>query len=233
MTEIPYDEYVRLKRIQQQTNTAFENACTNGDLKKVRHLLTSPKLKVQAEIHYNNDFGFRAACDKGHLDVIKYLLTSPELKEHANIHAESNEGFNGACAYGHLEVVKYLLTSPDLKNKVQLDKSSANLALGLATVQGRLEIVKYLIESPELKEYVNIHASKDRNFRNASVQNHLDIVQYFIFDLNFRQSKPIKEHLIAYPNEEVTKMFELRELNKQLGQELNSTPRAATKKIKI
>lgn len=98
----------------------FMTSCFLGHLEIVKHLLTSPDLNNNVDIHFNNDVGFMHACAQGQLEVVKYLLTSPELKEHVNIHSQNELGLKWACLTEQIEIVKYLLTSPELKEHANI-----------------------------------------------------------------------------------------------------------------
>ena len=168
-------------------NDEFIDACKNGDIDKVKYLLSSPELKEHADIHAFGDAGFQWACMNGHLEVVKYLLTSPDLKKHADIHEGSDAGFQWACNKGYLDIVKYLLTSTDLKKHADIH-SNSDLGFRWACENGRLEVVKYLLTSPELKEHADIHAFGDAGFQWACMNGHLEIVKYLL------TSPEIKEH---------------------------------------
>lgn len=162
---------------QEKINTAFHQACSDGNLDEVRYLLISPELEVHSDIHYYNDDGLAQACWEGHLEIVKYLLTSPELKEHAylNDHKEKDCGsLLNACGAGHLEIVKYLLNSPDLKEHAIINWSFMP-PIGAACEEGYLEIVKYLLTSPELKEHsiIDIYT-----LVSSLVKDQLDVLKY-------------------------------------------------------
>lgn len=92
-------------------NFEFRWACQNGDLDKVKYLLTSTDINVHADIHAQDDYGFRLACANGHLEVVKYLLTSPELKEYADIH----KGFRCACINGGFKILNFFVYDMNLQ----------------------------------------------------------------------------------------------------------------------
>jgi hypothetical protein len=141
-----------------------------------------------------------------------------------------------ACYSGNLELVKYLLTSKDLKTHVNIHTNylgSDDYSLLISCQYGHLEIVKYLTSSPDLKEHVNIHTNKDRPLFLAYEKGFLDIVKYFIFDLNIEKSEFIKNNLKKQPIEEIENWFELRELKQELQSELSSEDKKKIKASKI
>ena len=94
---------------QENLDDAFIWACLQGEFEKVKYLLTSPDLKIHANIHTEGDNGLMVAFKKSHLNIIKYLLTSPELKEHANIYVNQSAPFITSCIYSNNEVLEYLI----------------------------------------------------------------------------------------------------------------------------
>jgi hypothetical protein len=137
-----YKEYSQLN--QFKINTAFTEACGNGELDKVRFLLTSNRLSFHADIHYFNDMGFVSACLYRKFNIVKYLLTSSELKENANINAQDDFAIRGLCNYSDVDIIKYLLTSSELKTHsnihAQYDDAFKN-----AYIAQHFNVLQYLI----------------------------------------------------------------------------------------
>lgn len=169
------------------------------------------------------------ACKEGGIDLIKYLLTSDELSRNAQL---TDDCFSAACLYNHLNIIKYFLTSPDLEEHRDLH-FHCNYTLIKAAKYGNLEIVKYLFNSPECKEYVDIHANNNTPFINALIGEQFEILNYFIVELNMEKTDRITEVLKKLPNEYIEKLFTARDLNKELGQELNTENTSTPKKNKI
>lgn len=96
-------------------------ACVHGNLPLVQYLLTSPELKIRANIHNNNDEALLLACYHEHLDIVRYLLTSPELKEHANINADDDNIVVEVCRTDNIEVLQYILTSPEISKHANMN----------------------------------------------------------------------------------------------------------------
>ncbi len=200
----------------------FIMACENGQLETVKYLLTSPDLKEHADIHACLDWGLSMACRSGNLEIVKYLLTSPDLKDHAHIHADDDQALFQAFLDGHLHVIKYLLTSPDLKDHATI---YPNDHLRAATSKGYIHILDFLFNSPELKENLSPHQSNDIVFNTACKKQNLEVLNYLIFDLNI----DISPYIEYYFNDEqsdfadkVKNLFEMRELNKSLSEDLSS-----------
>lgn len=168
---------------------------------------------------------FTSLCLAGNLAEVAYVLTSPELTVHADIHTRDDIGFIYACQKQDFLLIKYLLSSPDLKEHANINAKD-DLALTYAcSSDGSLDIVKYLLSSPDLKKHSDLHNDNDAVFKSACANHHLDILQYFIFDLNIAKSLSISTYLNdkSYDSEFIEKvnhLFSLRELGQTLTTEL-------------
>lgn len=136
---------------KKELSMAFIQACHNGELGKVKYLLTSNELKENADIHYMGDVGFIAACDNGHIEIVKYLAISPELKEHANIHTINDFGFTVACDNGKINLVKYLLNSPELESNLNVH-TNFDAPFKSACEKNQLDVIHYLICDKNIKK---------------------------------------------------------------------------------
>jgi hypothetical protein len=99
---------------QEELNSKLVSAAYDNDLSLIKELLTSPKLKIKAQINADSRF-IGNICSNGDLNTLKYVLTSPELKEHANIHLDSERALACAIYEADIPMVKYLLFSPEIK----------------------------------------------------------------------------------------------------------------------
>jgi ankyrin repeat protein len=115
-----------IKRVQKSSQNQealslmFIGACLDGDLDKVRYLLTSPDLKEHAKVSHNKYQGFLEACERGYFEIVRYLLSSPEINEHADINANEGQALAIAIGYDHREIMEYLLFSSDLKEHADI-----------------------------------------------------------------------------------------------------------------
>jgi hypothetical protein len=160
---------------QEILNLRFTAACLAGNLEEVSYVLSSPKLKVHADIHTRYDQGLLYACNGRHYELVKYLLSSPDLKEYADIHASDGLVLLQCCEDGNLDMVKFLLSSPHLKEhaNIHADDDSAFIA---ACIHRHLDIIQYFIfdqnvpKSSYIKEYLN-DQNNDKKF--VEQVNHL------------------------------------------------------------
>lgn len=228
---------------QDDLNQDFLRACKYKNLETIRYLLTTQELGLNADINANNGEGLQLACEGGDLTIVKYLINSPELKEHIVINKNIDEGFLEACMHQGqrgLELVQYLLTSPELTKHadINIDKGQGFI---IACNKGNLELAKYLTSSPELKIHINPHTKDDLAFKLA-LQNFvteekgsLEILQCLIFDLNLEKTEKIKTALITKNNlfTDIEKFFDIRDLKKELNNELLTTQSIEKKSPKL
>lgn len=164
------------------------------------------------------------SCKRGNLEEVRFLLTSPKLKEHADISYEDYSSLIFAYRFEHLEVFKYLLTSPELKEHADVH-AREDYCLRTACTDGSLEFVKYILTAPELKSNIDIHTQHDVCFRTATLHETTNVLKYLIFDFNIEKTDDIKEFLSFHSAvnpfaAKVSRMFEMRDMNAKLEQEL-------------
>jgi hypothetical protein len=107
-----------------------------------------------------------------------------------------------------------------------------------------LSHIKYLLTSAELKIHANVHAEDDLGFAHiiGNKEGGKEIAKYLIFDFNVDKTAIIEEMLnydeksvgaeVIEIVQEYKKMFEARELNKSLNNELGNNENN-NKKLKI
>lgn len=172
-----------------------------------------------------------SACEKGDLETVRFLLTSKKLKSNSDIRYFDYMGFISACTYGKLEVVRYLLTSTELKEHADINAQN-DFAIRSTCNTKHLEIIKYLLTSPELKKHANIHASNDDAFKNAYIAENYNVLQYLILDFKIERTHEIDNFIKENPNEDIEKIFAMRNLNKSLNKELAQNE-VVGKKLKL
>lgn len=199
---------------------AFAIACKTGNLTVVDYCLNSEEFKHWLPINRAIENGFFKACTNGHLEVVKHLINSKEGRQYIDIHLDEDEVFRKSCASGHVNVVEYLLTSPDLNTKAHIHADD-DYGFRHACANGHLEVVEFLLSSPKIKDHVNIHTDDDCGFLWAAEnQENWHVVEYFIFDRKIEKTKTIDRFLKNEKCEVIEKMFEIRDMQKTLTEEL-------------
>ena len=158
-------------KLSKDLNKDFFEACSDGNLTKIKKILTFSEEAQFTDIDIQYDQGLRIACSRGYLDLVQYLLTSPELEKNANIHAKFDAAFRNACYNGHLEVVKYLLTSQDLKDKADIHTLDDSGFTELCR-SGQLELINYFLYDMKLEITNKIDIAIKKNL---SEKNYLEI----------------------------------------------------------
>ena len=234
------------KMSKDNLNQTLISQIQSGNIKSVQILLTSPKLKQNADINYK-DYGLLTplihASLYGHFNIVKYLLTSSHLKNHSNIHDRDKHGRTAifhACARGYLEIVKYLLTSEDLKEIANINDTSYfgwNLLI-VACKEGQLDIVKYLLTFPNLLPNLYHIDKENKNIiMNACIYSQPHIAQYLIIDINMTIDKNTmdwlkgkNEHKTVY--EDILILIEKRDLHNKLDNSIRDD-KINNKKVKL
>lgn len=187
-----------INKTLKELTRLLREACSVGDLDKVKYFLTSKELPYPANINIDEhewDAPLTRACENGHLHIVKYLLTSKDLKEHADINGEDGLALVNACMHGHFEIVKYLLSSPELIEHADINICDS-LPIINAAYTGNLEIVKYLLTSPDLEEHArtNFYMPSESALVKAAGGNHLEMVD-FILTCKDIKDKPNSESI--------------------------------------
>ncbi len=217
-----------MKNFKNKEDALFEKACSKGSLEDVREILQRSKDRPIDYININD--GLRVASSNNHLEIVKYLFTSEEVPVKPDIHYDNDAALFGACYRGHVEMAKFLLSSKELQEHADINSRNSN-AFVYACENNHLNLVKLLL-SETLVPKVNIHAQDDYAFITAIQHKNLDIVQSLVFDFNFPKTQNIEQFLIKNPNEEVQRMFTIRELSERLGEQLKAEE-VKSKKLKI
>lgn len=118
-----------------------------------------------------------------------------------------------------------------IKKCRNLDQLGLNIGLASACNRGILDEVKILLTYPEFRFHADIHCGQDSPFRNAYFKRHMEVIKFFIFDMNIDRTSLIDAMLANSPNEEVIKMFTNR-LKKELDNELTNND-YQHKKLKV
>lgn len=173
----------------------------------------------------------KITCEKGNFELTKYLLERPELKDE---NADSEAPLMAAlycCSCGHLEILKYILSSFPDEPLISRGLQNGNLLVA-ACEDGHIEVVKYLLESSKLQINFELEGNQYKLFTSAYDNNQFEVLRYFIVDLDWKKTDSIKEYMAKKFKPEVDNLFNMRELNKYLNEELNDNL-PHNKKLKV
>ncbi len=186
-------------------NYDFIDACTNGDIEKVKLISNLYKIShneailvaiknkhieivrflLKNPLTYNSDMIIISASEKGYTDLIKILLENPKI----NPSILNNYPIRCASLYGHIEVVKLLLTDP------RVDPSEHNLMCDNG--------VKYYINE---YMYTIIY---DNAIINASMIKRMDILKLLLKDyrIDISDKKKFIKWVLKNDNIELNKFI--------------------------
>lgn len=201
-------------------------------------LKISPELldKIIKKYHLdtkNLQEGLIVACENNRTTNIKHLLLHyTELNiDDVFFIGDSPTVFNPLCSaiqFGHLETAKLLLCSPELHKNANINIHNSE-PLFIACSKGNLELVKFLLISPELIHTADMQHS--RCLMSAHKKNHLEVVQFLLYDMNMPISPRFYENSENKQNDnvilddnklqELTHMIEKRDLFLSLNNKLS------------
>lgn len=231
------DSFVRDTVYRQDTyNNPLIICIQNGNLEMLKYLTSSPHLEKHFDINKDIHHLFNHACNVGEIDIIDYLLNNPEIQFQTRYEGLISKGINITAKNGHLNTLKYFRNLPREEREVYEIEAENSYILNEACVQNHLSMVKYLFEEPKIIYYKDKIKDLEHAFEIATKKKHLDILKFFIFDLNIPQNDTIKQYLRYLPIEErdvIHKCFEIREVNQSLTNELTTNSSAKNKKLKV
>ena len=156
------------KSKQQQLFDAIEA----NNLSKVKHLISDPKLDINAQIKDGATALHYAAC--GRLEICQFLV-----RKGADVNTTDNAGWTPlqvSILRGHNEITVLLIQNG---GDIHVTDSSEHTLLHYATEQGNLEIAKLLIEKK-----ADVNAADDDDgctpLHNAAEKGNLEIAKLLL-----------------------------------------------------
>jgi len=241
-------------------NKAIEKAFAQKDYKIIKYILTSPELIKERKIYKEESIEYRRfsleeftlifACDNNCKDMVEFIFTNKNVDKEF-LYRSLNYGLTKAASKGALEVVQYLTTSYDLKNNA--DINYVNSPLKEACQHGNLNVVKFLLDSPLLEKKADLSSIENiydfsflcRDFISENNSQHMPdnekekndyldrkmlVLKYLILEQNFKTNEDIEKFLQKPENKIIKRIFDTRELQNELNENLNKN---VTKKPKI
>jgi ankyrin repeat protein len=162
--------------IHADNDYAIKEASSCGQLDVVKYLLEiSPRLKDTALVY---------SSQSGNMDIVKYLIEGGvDIKK-------QKKAINGAKENGYENVVDFLqdrgtegkelpeIIEPIREKSEEAKKYRKNMRKKFFTSckEGDLTTVKNLLS----QGVINVHVKRDRALKNASLNGHLDIVEFLV-----------------------------------------------------
>jgi hypothetical protein len=154
-------------------------------------------------------------CTYDRFEIMEFMLNIPEINQNDRFMEIFPRSVAGT---GRIEMLKYLLDNFSENPSVYNNLIEGDILIHAAR-NGHLNILEYIFTHKKFKSKIDIHLYKDEAFRVAFEANKIDVLKYFIFDLNIEKTQYILNYADHDPT--VMSMFDARELNHSLHQELN------------
>jgi len=213
-------------------HNSFLMACEGG-IETVKFLFPLLKFNNNKSKKYVARNSIIKACIHGNLDVLKYLLSEKDIIKHVNLEKEFSGLLNDAGSKENIEVFEYIFNLDNYKEKF-LKNNDGTLEDIILTclIEGRFEMVEYLMRHDELKNNIDINRDEDYIFKFICENEGHEVIQYLVVDLNIKKTEEIAKLLENSIYNKYKKMFETRELNNSLNNELD-TSNQIKKKTKL
>jgi hypothetical protein len=217
--------------IEKQTaRIIFMMACMSGNVDIVDELTYLTSYENDKSI-LNDTFNVLVAENnpKKH-SVISYLVNSPKLA------SKRNDDFN---SFLHVNLLSAACNDdlPLFKALINLEVGNDNhksifsihfILLGNACADNNIDVFNYIYDY-----YLSLfNDTQSYGFDEACENKNINILEFLIFEKNIELSKDVRADIKLYNCEEASKMFETRELSKQLTGEL-PVNEESTKKVKL
>jgi hypothetical protein len=200
----------------------------------IEAMLESPYLKEQICESYCLTDALERAFQFGHIKTINLLMQ--KLHEFDQFNQSSlRHNMDKAVERGDLNLIKHFY---DKFCTEYTNGSIGREVLREACIYNKLDIVKYVIEHDNQQALDDFNSHHGFIFWTVMENKNWEIARYFIFDLNMPKTGDLESHLKSRDKEEsekINNMFNIRELNKNLNEELAHPEQIAnpTKKVKI
>lgn len=217
-------------------DNALLTSCSYERNDVVKYLLSQQKYITTFKNDSQLNICLSLVMKSGNFELTQLLL--PVIQKN-KYHTDISLGFNSACAKGYLDIVKYVLDYPnfnwieyDSKKRDKEDYSLLYTGFISACKRGQLDIIKYLVETPGLNEKIDFN-----QFHSNLIVNNIDIIRYFIFELDMKKSDSFFSHISVHDNMkyQMEDFFKTKEMYTDINQELNSvdTPKHKQKRLKV
>jgi hypothetical protein len=216
-----------------ETETAkkfFQTACLSGNLELVKFFVETPYLcslinsiniicqtfDVLMENHEPKIY-----------PIISYLINETTLHRASAFESSIIWHLRDAARFDNLPLFKVLLSEKFTKENNEKFLSNPKI-IENASQHKEFKIIKYIYTSPHFKGAFQ----PEVGFKDACYFGNTNLLSFLIFDYKIEKSDEIKRFLAQDNYEDAERMFELRKVNEQLNNELDSN-QIQTKKPKL
>ena len=171
--------YLNWSNVQWQY--IFEVSCMTGQLPILQWLLT---LKLNIDVHNDQDRPFAISCSRGHLDVAKWL----HHEQGAQIDARYNSAFYNSCCNGHFEVAKWIYS---LQPNIFKTAKNLHQIITRCCSKGHLKIARWLFKKLHRVKQLNINNEINDAFIVSCSNGQLKSAQWLYNIYNFSNKSGI------------------------------------------
>ena len=177
-------EFFQMDIVVARTNIV-QQAAEYGYIEIVRNFVEQHDIDPSK----NDNYCLRKASTNGHLHVIKYLSEELDVKKYTiDPAALCHSSFYYAVERGHLDVIKYFIGLDGAYPNEESAWSSQYSLLSRAAYYGHLHVIKYLIGLDMPFYRISPVAQECQAFISAAGRGHLDVVKYFMEELDQTKS---------------------------------------------
>jgi hypothetical protein len=229
--------------IHTRSGMGLKSICEKGSIDILKYLISLPEFTEQSKINdsgydaeLNNIFseGLFNSLSNKHFEIADLIVPFIKNQYERSFILNAHLRFLDLCLDGNLDGIKFLINNEhlDLPYDDWIDgKLNSYRAYSEGFIEacreGHIDIVQYFTSSHELSTHVNLKKI-DESFEIKNIE----IIRYFIFDLNINKNHPIFNKII-YPKEEIDKLLEKRELFNKLSNNIPEQDSTSRKRPKI
>lgn len=220
--------------VKADNYSAFTLAC-EGNLEAVKILVPLLEFKNEEDKFLVAGNAMIKASEFGNVELIKYLLSEERIANYLDIENDSEDWLRNAGSKGHIEAFNYLLNIGNNKHLALYSEHTILEDIILnCFIDDKLDMVKYIFNNEDLKRNINLNSDEDYLFKflcENGADN--DIIRFLVFDLNIERTEEIQRCLIENNYTDFIKIFDTRDLNDSLKNEMSESDMKRERKPKI
>jgi hypothetical protein len=222
----PYNEkYADSKKI-------FIKACLSGNLDIVKFLIDTPYSSSTMNYHLFIEEALTDitnTADSKNYNIIPYLLKEPKLNRPYNLKSILGLLIGKVLLQDNLGLLNAFLNLDDPIN-LNVAEWPRQHIVKMGCANDGSKIIKHFFTTPYLEKKLCPFFA----FKEACLKKNSELQRFFIFDLNIEKTEDIFTYIKNGKYDEAEKLFNLRDLNTSLTEELDN-PKETTsiKKSKL
>jgi hypothetical protein len=232
--------FAHLNSLGKDDLTKLMNACHDDDIAEVKKLFEKKKFRILRIDPLPVQSIFTIISMNGSINVMDYLLTSENAKDFQTADVSLESSLQYASLHNQKELLIYLLTLPDTI-KTYIPKNKEDIVLDYLSQLLHFDTIEFFINSPLFKDKINLHTNDDILFIQCYNNRKDKFLEYLLLERNLEKTSCINDFLNnlnlhnqndPYLNR-IKNMFDIRDLHKDLNNELKPNVADKQKKIKI